>query len=65
MQKTASMAKLTRYTSFERLKLDEKSSTKISTASNKQVSELEEFMNLLRRKLLARKKNGNTKISNG
>ena len=62
---TASMAKLTRYTNFEKLKLDNKSGSTASAGSGKKISELEEFIKLLRSRLLAGKESKHPKTSNG
>lgn len=56
------MAKLTRYSDFEALKSDAKSSEAVSKKGSKQLSELESFLILLRSKLSVKKE---TKTANG
>ena len=59
------MIKLTRYKSFEELKLSAKSSNGVCFNDKAQVSELEAFLNLLRNELLKEKKLRKVKNLNG
>jgi hypothetical protein len=56
------MAKLTRYSSFEELKLDIQPNTLTKAAQDRVYAELEEFIKLLQQDLAAKKK---AKRSNG
>ena len=55
------MKKLTRYTTFEALKADVQSGDATSETENRRAAEFENFLNLLRKELLLRKKAKNDK----
>jgi hypothetical protein len=59
------MIKLTRYKSFEELKLSAKSSNGTCINNKEQVSELEAFLNLLRNELSMEKKTKKSKNPDG
>jgi len=65
LKKMIVMKKLTRYTDFNALKLDTKSSNSSLKRTDKYLHELEEFLKLLRNKLSASKKINNQKFKNG
>lgn len=59
------MKKLTRYTTFEALKANVQSGDVTSTIGDKRAAEFEDFLNLLRREYLLKKKAGNNKTVHG
>ena len=59
------MKKLTRYTDFNTLKLDVKSSNTNLKHTDRYLNELEDFLKLLRNKLYASKKVNNQKFPDG
>ena len=59
------MKKLTRYTDFNTLKFDNKSTNANLDSNNRYLNQLKDFLNLLRSKLYSSKKVNNQKFTDG